>query len=80
MMLAYIKNSISKQPINAANVLAHQWQIFTNPRNGKIRVEACEVCGCLRSAQTLKTNCNVMDETTNNKMLELGWTTNRSAA
>ena len=41
----------------------HQWKQFSNPRNGLIKIEACELCGIAKSmvysSQCTKENRNI---------------------
>ena len=36
----------------------HQWKQFANPRNGLIKIEACEVCGIAKSMVSNTSKCS----------------------
>ena len=36
----------------------HQWKQFANPRNGLIKIEACEVCGIAKSMVSNASKCS----------------------
>jgi len=52
---------------------SHNWVTYLNPRNKKIKVEACTICGVLRLGNSLTTGCINLTSRKNNILIKKGW-------
>ncbi len=41
----------------------HNWITYVNPRNGKVRVKACSLCGIMNMPLTANSECNLNTRT-----------------
>jgi len=48
----------------------HQWVIFRNPRNGRVKVHGCAKCGAIRNAVTDADKCV---SNSPNQLMLAGW-------
>jgi len=56
------------------NQLEHQWVTFYSPRNGRLSIQACNICGVAKGIVTGKNRC--MDVSPKRRQTRLrGWTT-----
>ncbi len=56
----------------------HNWVIFSNPRNGKIKITACHACGVMLPENSAAGVCSGASK--KHPILNKGWTTNGTAA
>lgn len=57
----------------------YKWITYYNPRNGQIRIKACEKCGIARGLQLAEKSCR-QTMSSENKMKSAGWQTVPAAA
>lgn len=74
-MIKKIDNLINTQKDSEAT---HDWVIFSNPRNGKIRITGCLSCGSMLREGANDSVCVGKKES--HPILSKGWTTDRQAA
>ena len=58
--------------------MAHDWVVFSNPRNGKIRITGCLSCGSVLREGANDSVCAGAKDS--HPMLSKGWTTDKQAA
>ena len=51
----------------------HQWATFYSPRNGRISIQACRVCGIAKGFVTGEHECTPVSDEVRNARLR-GWT------
>ena len=52
----------------------HQWDTFYSPRNGRISIQACRVCGVAKGLVLNTHECSKTNNSVKNMRLK-GWTT-----
>ena len=50
----------------------HNWVTFGNPRNGKVRLRACERCGMVEDRVSIAMVCEVVSDAQHG-MKKMGW-------
>ena len=53
----------------------HQWAEFYSPRNGRISIQACQICGVAKSMTLNKDECTAVPLEKRKSRLR-GWSTN----
>ena len=51
---------------------SHQWSTFYNPRNGRVRIQACAKCGIAKPLAAGRHDC-VSVPAEHNRLVNLGW-------
>jgi len=54
----------------------HQWQVYYSPRNGRVNIQACKVCGVAKGIVTSSYGCK---PTAKKSSLLKGWSTENPA-
>jgi len=54
--------------------LQHQWATFYSPRNGRISIQACHVCGIFKGVVVGNVECTSISREERDERLR-GWTT-----
>jgi len=57
----------------------HNWVTFKNPRNGKVRLRACERCGLVEDSVSRVMACELVPES-QHRMKKMGWKILKKAA
>ena len=50
----------------------HDWVTFYNPRNGRVRIKACDRCGLAKGLETPRSKCKDVS-LVDHKMRKAGW-------
>lgn len=56
----------------------HEWELFRNPRNGRVQVMACGVCGVTKGLEAVIQLCRPI-EAEDHRMIKAGWLKNVSS-
>ena len=67
--------------LGSGNLHNHSWRMYANPRNGKVRIRACSVCGVAQGMGGQVQRCK-MPKSGEHRLLALGWleTSNKASA
>lgn len=64
----------------ADRIVFHSWSIFVNPRNQKIALVACSVCGILQATPGASLSCNTKSTRVSTMLSDKGWVKSRAAS
>ena len=56
----------------------HEWELFRNPRNGRVQVMACGVCGVTKGLEAVIQLCRPT-EVVDHRMIKAGWLKNTNS-
>ena len=56
----------------------HEWELFKNPRNGRVQVMACGVCGVTKGLEAVVQLCRPSG-VEGHRMLKAGWLKNTNS-
>ena len=56
----------------------HEWELFVNPRNGRVQVMACGACGIAKGLEAIIKLCAPTAEG-EHRMIKAGWQKNTNA-